>query len=171
VPRMPHKHIETRTREINQQSLSLTNSMSNSIITVDYFLSRYISMKTDLPQNYQQLQRALSRVGYFRRGTLLERFMPCGKPGCACQASPPRLHGPYYQWTRKVDGKTVTVRLTREQADLLAGWIATGRELDKIIAHMESISLRATDRLLKKLPSATRKTPTAPTRGKQAQIS
>jgi hypothetical protein len=125
-------------------------------------------MKTDLPQNYQQLQRALSRVGYFRRGTLLERFMPCGKPGCACQASPPRLHGPYYQWTRKVDGKTVTVRLTREQADLLADWIATGRELDRIIAQMERLSLRATDRLLKTLPPPARKTPTARIRSKRA---
>jgi hypothetical protein len=125
-------------------------------------------MKTDLPQNYQQLQRALSRVGYFRHGTLLKRFMACGKSGCACQASPPRLHGPYYQWTRKVDGITVTVRLTREQADLLAVWIATGRELDRIIAQMERMSLRATDRLLKKLPSPTRKTPSARTRGKRA---
>ena len=125
-------------------------------------------MKTDFPQNYQTLQRALSQVGYFRRGTLLKRFMACGKSGCACQASPPRLHGPYYQWTRKVDGKTVTVRLTREQADLLAVWIATGRELHRITAQMERLSLRATDRLLKKLPSPARKTPTARTRSKRA---
>ena len=80
-------------------------------------------MKTDLQQNYQQLQRALSRVGYFRRGTLLKRFMTCGKPGCACKSSPPRLHGPYYQWTRKIGGKTVTVfsrasRRTYSQAGL-----------------------------------------------------
>jgi hypothetical protein len=167
-PRKTHTHIEARIREKNQRRGSLTGSISNSIITVDSFLSRYISMKTDLPQNYQQLQRALSRVGYFRRGTLLKRFMACGKPGCACQASPPRLHGPYYQWTRKVDGKTVTVRLTREQADLLASWIATGRELDRIIAQMERMSLRATDRLLKKLPPPARKTPTPRIHGKRA---
>ena len=125
-------------------------------------------MPMKLQQNYQQLQRALSRVGYIRRGTLLKRFMACGKPGCACQASPPRLHGPYYQWTRKVEGKTVTVRLTREQANLLAGWIATGHELDKIIAQMERTSLRATDRLLKKLSPPARKTPTSRARGKRA---
>jgi hypothetical protein len=119
-------------------------------------------------QHYQDLQRALSQLGYFRRGTLLKRFMPCGKPGCACQASPPRLHGPYYQWTRKVAGKTVTVRLTHEQADLLAGWIATGREMDKIVAQMERLSLRATDRLLKELPSPTRKASAARAQGKRA---
>lgn len=116
-------------------------------------------MNNDPQQRYRQLKRALSRIGYFRRGTLLKRFMPCGKPGCACQASPPRLHGPYYQWTRKVDGKTVTVRLTPDQAELLAGWIAASKELDRIIAEMESLSLIATDRLLKQLPPPTRKRP------------
>jgi hypothetical protein len=58
-----------------------------------------------------------------------------------------------------VDGKTVTVRLTPEQADLLAGWIATGREIDRIIAEMERLSLLATDRLLKELPPPVRKAP------------
>jgi len=116
-------------------------------------------MQTDLPQNYQQLQRALSRIGYFRRGTLLKRFMPCGKPGCACQATPPRRHGPYYQWTRKVAGKTVTVRFSAEQAELLADWIAAGRELDRIVAEMERLSLAATDRLLRQIPQATKKPP------------
>ena len=125
-------------------------------------------MKEDLQQNYQALQRALSQVGYFRRGTLLKRLMPCGKPGCACQGSPPRLHGPYYQWTRKVDGKTVTVRLTSEQAELLATWIANGREMDRIIAEMERLSLLATEPLLKELPPPVRKAPAKRTRARRA---
>ena len=125
-------------------------------------------MKTDLPRNYQQLQLALSRIGYFRRGTLLKRFMPCGKPGCACQATPPRLHGPYYQWTHKVEGKTVTLRLTAEQAELLAGWIATGREMDRIITEMQRLSLQATDRVLKQLPPPTRTTPKTRRRPEQS---
>jgi len=73
-------------------------------------------MNPHLPPEYRQLQLALSRIGFFRRGTLLTRMMTCGKPVCACKASPPRLHGPYYQWTRKVDGKTVTVNLSADQA-------------------------------------------------------
>ena len=155
-------------RERNRWHRNLTSNIPNSIITVDIFLSTSMPMKTDLQQNYQELQRALSQVGYFRRGTLLKRFMPCGKPGCACQASPPRLHGPYYQWTRKVDGKTVTVRLTLEQAQLLAAWIDNGRQLDRIVAQMERLSLRATDRLLKELPSPTRKASAARAQGKRA---
>ena len=124
-------------------------------------------MSSDRARDYRQLRVSLSRIGYFRRGTLLKRFMPCGKPGCACQATPPRLHGPYYQWTRKVDGKTVTVRLSEEQAKLLEGWIAAGRELDRTLSQLERLSLRATDRLLKQLPPPERKTPEVRRRAKQ----
>lgn len=124
-------------------------------------------MSTNFQRDYRRLQLTLSRIGYFRRGTLLKRFMPCGKPGCACQATPPRLHGPYYQWTRKVDGKTVTVRLSSEQAEMLAGWIATGKELDRIVAEMEQLSLSLTDRLLNQLPPATRKAPARRRRGER----
>ena len=127
-----------------------------------------MSTNIDLQQRYQELKSTLIRVGYFRRGSLVKRFMVCGKSTCACHASPPRLHGPYYQWTRKIHGKTVTVLFSREEADLLADWIAAGRELDRIIAQMERLSLRATSRLLKELPPATRKTRATRTRGKRA---
>jgi hypothetical protein len=102
-------------------------------------------------QRYAALKRAVAEVGLVRRGSLVRRFMPCGKPGCRCQATPPELHGPYYQWTRKVHGKTVTLRLTESQAEALAAWIANGRRLDDIIAQMERLSLRITDRQLRAL--------------------
>ena len=100
---------------------------------------------------YEALKRSVVDLGLFRRGSLVRRFMPCGKPGCRCQAAPPKLHGPYYQWTRKVGGKTVTVRLSLQEATLLEEWIANGRRLDRLIGQMEGVSLRRTDRLLKKL--------------------
>jgi len=148
-----------QTHPQNEQVLDGEEHTIPSSITGDIFLSRYISVKTDFPQNYSRLQLALSRIGYFRRGTLIRRLMTCGKAGCACKASPPRLHGPYYQWTRKLDGKTVTVNLSAQQAKLLEGWIATGKELDRIVAEMERMSLELTERMLHELPSPTRKAP------------
>ncbi|MBI3048928.1 MAG: hypothetical protein HYY76_11540 [Acidobacteria bacterium] len=100
-------------------------------------------------RRYAVLKRTVLPLGPIRRGSLVRRFMPCGKPGCCCQASPPELHGPYYQWTRKVRGKTVTVRLTREEARLFEEWISNGRQLDRIVAQMEAVSLRITERLMK----------------------
>jgi len=51
---------------------------------------------------------------------------------------------------RKVAGKTVTVRLTHEQADLLAAGLPPP-PMDKSSLTWNAI-LRATDRLLKELP-------------------
>ena len=100
---------------------------------------------------YEALKRSLVDLGMLRRGSLVRRFMPCGKPGCRCQAASPELHGPYYQWTRKVGGKTATLRLSEREARLLEQWVVNGRRLDRLVAQMEGVSLRRTDRLLKKL--------------------
>ena len=100
---------------------------------------------------YEVLKRSVVDLGLFRRGSLVRRFMPCGKAGCRCQAASPKLHGPYYQWTRKVDGKTVTVRLSQGEVRLLEEWITNARRLDRLIGQMEGVSLRRTDRLLKKI--------------------
>ena len=65
-----------------------------------------------------QLKGEIASVGFVSPGSVVRRFMPCGKPGCRCQGDPPRLHGPYWQWSHKVAGKTVTRRLTPDQAQL-----------------------------------------------------
>jgi hypothetical protein len=108
--------------------------------------------KTRVPdaERYKALQREVVNIPPFRRGSLVRRFMPCGKPGCRCQASPPQLHGPYYQWTRKVRGKTITIRVNKAQAKLLSEWIRNGRRLDTIVRQMENVSKRLTEKMLRK---------------------
>ncbi len=105
-------------------------------------------------QRFETLKRRVSDVGPLRRGSVVRRFMPCGKQGCRCQGTPPQLHGPYYQWTRKLRGKTVTVRLTEQEAQRIRAWIQNGRQLDTIVTEMEKLSLRMTDRLLRQLGPA-----------------
>jgi len=96
---------------------------------------------------FRALKESLASLGPIRRGTVLRRLIPCGRPACRCQANPPQLHGPYYEWTRKVSGKTVSVRLTQEQARLMKQWIANARRLDRIVADLERASHRMTERL------------------------
>jgi len=85
-------------------------------------------------------------VGFALPGTLLCRRMSCGKPGCCCQAVPPRLHGPYHQWTRKIGGKTVTRRLTDEQAAVYGPWFDNARRLRSLVNELEAFSLRIFER-------------------------
>ena len=100
-------------------------------------------------ERYEDLKLQLAQVDLIRRGSLVRRMMPCGKAGCRCQANPPALHGPYYQWTRKEGGKTVTRRVSQAQADLLRKWIANGRQLTKAVAQLEKCAYRITQRLLR----------------------
>ena len=101
-------------------------------------------------KRYEALKREIADLGLIRRGSLVKRYMPCGKPGCRCQGQPPQLHGPYYQWTRKVSGKTVTVRLKSQEAKLMEEWIENGRRLKAILAEMEEIAERIGEPLLQR---------------------
>lgn len=112
-------------------------------------------MAEDLPQlrrSHQALAARLGQIGFALPGSITRRYTYCGKPGCRCQASPSRPHGPYYQLTRKVAGKTVTTRLTADQATRYAEWIANQRELRRLIGEMEQISRQAAELILSKTP-------------------
>jgi hypothetical protein len=65
----------------------------------------------------------------------------CGKPGCACHADPPRLHGPYITWTRKVAGKTVTRRLSTEQLERYKPWFENNRRLQALISELQALGI------------------------------
>ncbi len=86
----------------------------------------------------------LSAVGLALPGTLIKRHVRCGKPRCACHADPPALHGPYWQWTRKVAGKTITRLVPDEQT----GYWCTGgndRRLRELVAELEALTLAIAD--------------------------
>jgi hypothetical protein len=88
----------------------------------------------------------LARAEFALPGTLLERSFRCGKRNCRCHADPPRLHGPYWQWTRKRDGKTVTINLTPDQAARYQPWFDTARDIRGALTRIEELSLRIASR-------------------------
>ena len=64
-----------------------------------------------LERRREELYRELGQVGDFRRGWLNEVRRKCGKPGCGCAAPDHPGHGPQWNLTRKVGGRTRTVQL------------------------------------------------------------
>ena len=62
-------------------------------------------------RRYRALARQLADIGYIASGSVALRYNRCGKAYCACHGDPPRLHGPYWLFTAKVNGKTVNRRL------------------------------------------------------------
>ena len=67
-----------------------------------------------------ELFTLISQAGDFRRGSLNAVWRKCGKPNCACAQPGHRGHGPQWNLTRRIGGKTVNVHLK------------PGPELDKV---------------------------------------
>jgi hypothetical protein len=103
----------------------------------------------DYEQRYHELAAQLSTIGLIHSGSITRRYTRCGTTGCKCHADPPQPHGPYYQWTAKTNGKTITRRLTKSEADLYREWIDNDRQLGNLIRQMRQIAVKATELRLK----------------------
>jgi hypothetical protein len=74
--------------------------------------------------------------------------------GSVLERDQPGQGGPRYQWSRRVDGKTVTVALSAEQFAWLSQAIANQREAWRIMEQMHRLSL---DYMWQNLPSTARR--------------
>jgi len=101
-------------------------------------VARGDDIPSDIRKRIDRCKAELATLGVVLRGSVTRRYMPCGKPGCKCMADQPVLHGPYYQWTSKVEGKTRTVRLTKDQAVVHQQWVDNARRLRRILARWEA---------------------------------
>jgi Family of unknown function (DUF6788) len=64
-----------------------------------------------LERRRAELYAELGLVGDFRRGSLNEVRRKCGKPNCACAAPDHPGHGPQWNLTRTIGGRTRAVHL------------------------------------------------------------
>jgi hypothetical protein len=99
-------------------------------------------------RRYRELLAELAEIGFIRAGSLAPRYNYCGKPNCRCHGDPPQPHGPYFQWTAKVDGKTVNRRLSAREAELYREWIANDRRLRAVIDQLRDVAAKATELIL-----------------------
>ena len=88
---------------------------------------------------------AIAATGMVLPGSITERRTRCGRDNCACHADPPRLHGPYRQWTRKIAAKTVCRWLTPDQHRDYQAWIDNDRRLRELLARLEALGTAAVD--------------------------
>jgi hypothetical protein len=69
------------------------------------------------------------------------RAYACGKPNCRCHADPPRLHGPYAEWTRKISGKTITRRLTPAELAEYQPLFDNAKKLRALLGELQDLTL------------------------------
>ena len=88
---------------------------------------------------------AIASTGMILPGSITERRTRCGRSNCACHADPPRLHGPYHQWTRKIAAKTTGRWLTADQHRDYQPWIDNDRRLHELLTRLEALGTAALD--------------------------
>ena len=111
-----------------------------------------IHAKKDLEKRLRPYQKQLDRIkertlkiGFICKGSLIERWLPCGNPNCPCHKDPKKQHGPYYQLSWKESGKTVSHFLSPESVSFYRKWIENRRRLMGIIDEMLALSRKAGD--------------------------
>ena len=103
----------------------------------------------DPDPRFRQARQELHQLGYFLKGTVLKRMMKCGHPNCACQRDAARRHGPYFEWTYKVKGKPVNVKLSPQAAPLYQAATKQHRKLKTTLTRLELLSRTALAKLAK----------------------
>ena len=95
-----------------------------------------------LKKDYGRLAARLSKLNFIAQGAITERTIMRPDPE---HPTTQRAYGPYYQWTWKKQGKTVTVNLTAPQAKAFQKAIDEHRKLDAILDEMRALSRQFMD--------------------------
>jgi hypothetical protein len=104
------------------------------------------ALLNSLDRRYNMLKRKMGKIRLILQGTITPRTIISydrNKPGKK------KLMGPYYQWTFKKNGKTITVNLTASQTHFYQKAIDNYREVRNTIQEMKDISLRICDNSFK----------------------
>jgi len=73
---------------------------------------------------------------------LTVRSYECGKPRCRCHNDSASRHGPYAEWTRKTNGKTVTRRLTNAELEAWQPLFDNARTILALVAELHQLTMQ-----------------------------
>ena len=81
----------------------------------------------ELERRRSEMLAEIEKLGDMRRGTLVERFLPCNKGDCHCTEAKSRGHGPKYSLTYKEKGKTKTEYIAVDKVERVKEQLAEHR--------------------------------------------
>jgi hypothetical protein len=98
-----------------------------------------------LRARFEEHARELARIGFVLRGSVVQTYKRCSSPGCGCQSDPAKLHGPYWQWNGKINGRMTSRALSEEQRDRYREWMHKARRFDEIVEELHALSSEANE--------------------------
>lgn len=99
-----------------------------------------MSKAVDVPSlvaDYERLKKVLAGVGLIAQGTIIPRRITKPDPS---DRRKKKSYGPYYQWTMKIKGRTVTINLSPSQVREFKKAIANNRKLENTLTRMRELS-------------------------------
>lgn len=83
-----------------------------------------------------RIKERIIQIGLSIPGTIRTTYLRCGKPACACAADERAKHGPYFFWTRRVNGRLTSKSVHKDLVKLYEGWIQNRLELEKLVQEL-----------------------------------
>lgn len=107
-----------------------------------------------LERKRARVVRQLSRLGPVLQGNIAPRTILRDDPEAP---GTKKEYGPYYQWTRKREGKTVTVNLSQSQVTRYQKAIDENRKLESLLEQLRALSLQLLEATTQGVPKRRRR--------------
>jgi len=108
-----------------------------------------------LRRQFQRLAERLGKSRWVLQGTIAERQLRRARP----RAGGVKCYGPYYQWTFKRAGKTVTVQISAAQARAFQRAVDEQRKVEHNLTQMRELSEQYLTATTEGVPKRKRRNP------------
>lgn len=90
----------------------------------------------------KRLKARIAQTDLVCSGTLRKRTKVCGKPACRCATDESARHGPYWEWSRREQGKLVQTSVSPPQAARMGRALRARPAVQRLLARWERESMR-----------------------------
>ena len=88
-------------------------------------------------QRTKDIRAAINALDYVSSGTLHTRTKVCGRPNCRCAQDPAARHGPYFEWSRRIQSRLLHRVISEPQAQWVQRAIANHRLILRLLSEWE----------------------------------
>lgn len=107
-------------------------------------------MQVQSKSRFESERKQCRPEGYVLQGSVMRRYLRLGI------GQNKQTYGPYYLWTRKIDGKTVTKALSKEQFLWVTVALQNNRRIEKRLTDLRTLSERMLFAITYSVPSRKR---------------
>ena len=95
-----------------------------------------------LGRNIEEIRKELENLGLMLPGGISTQWYVCGKKGCKCMdAENPKKHGPYYQLSYRIAGKSSTLLIKEENLEKARQYIANHQRFKELNKELLSANV------------------------------